>query len=44
MLKDKMVSDPQKGTGVLSYFLEGNSMSYYFTFPHLIAVTLFVNK
>jgi hypothetical protein len=39
-----MVLDPQKGTGMLSYFLEGNSMSYYCTLPHLIPVTLVVNK
>jgi hypothetical protein len=38
MLKDKMVLDPQKGTGMLSYFLEGSSM------PHFIAVTSVVNK
>jgi hypothetical protein len=39
-----MVLDPQKGTGMLSYFLEENSMSYYCTLPYFIAVTLVVNK
>jgi hypothetical protein len=39
-----MILDPQKGTGMLSYFLEGSSMSYYCILPHFVAVTLVVNK